>query len=235
VALWAPGSGQNVVEWLLRSHTPTTTERAGGQTPRPESLLGWDGGGIEDGISGSSLTARDGWMGAGDGPQVGLGGSPQTVTTYKPIDMPPPVRIVIDVIGVDAKVVPVGILPSGAMEVPTFGLAGWYKLGAAPGELGPAVVVAHVDSRSGPDVFYRLKELAPGDEVRTVGEDGLVTVFAVQNVEQQRKADLPVHRIWDETPEPTIRLITCGGQFDYSTRHYKDNIIVYGTFLRTGT
>src|SRR5680860_443634 len=173
------------------------------------------------------------WPGPGRGPFVEwLCSSSTTVTTVTAINSTP-----IDVqpaIDVNAKVVSVGLLSSGAMQVPDFGLAGWYEPGPMPGEPGPAVVAAHVDSRSGPDVFYRLRDLQKGDEIRLVGENGVVVVFAVESREQAPKSELPVNRIWNQTDEPVIRLITCGGEFDYSTRHYRDNIIVYGSFLRTG-
>ncbi|MBV9921046.1 MAG: class F sortase, partial [Pseudonocardia sp.] len=35
--------------------------------------------------------------------------------------------------------------------------AGWYAAGVVPGDLGPAVIGGHVDSRSGPGVFFRLR------------------------------------------------------------------------------
>lgn len=139
-----------------------------------------------------------------------------------------PQRIEIPAIGVDAEIVPVGLKDDGAMEVPDFGLAGWYTEGPRPGEEGPSTVVAHVDSRSGPDVFARLRELDPGDEVRVHGDDGTVT-YVVETSESAPKDELPTERIWGWTPEPTLRLLTCDGLFDRSSGHYEDNLIVYLT------
>ena len=138
-----------------------------------------------------------------------------------------PVSIAIPAVGVDARVVPVGLGSDGAMEVPEVDLAGWYQLGPRPGERGPAVIVGHVDSRQGPAVFFRLGQLSQGDRI-VVGRDGGAAVaFAVERVERHAKESLPVGRIWNSTSQPVLRLITCGGSFDRSTGHYRDNVIVY--------
>ncbi len=137
-----------------------------------------------------------------------------------------PTRVEIPAIEVDEALVPVGLLDNGAMQTPDFGLAAWYDLGPRPGEPGPAVVLAHVDSKAGPDVFYRLRELQPGDQV-TVHRKGGSATFAVDSLEQADKDGLPYDRIWPDTTEPVLRLITCGGSFDRSTGNYRDNVIVY--------
>jgi len=155
-----------------------------------------------------------------------------TTTTIYVHPIPQPVRIVIPAIRVDAEVIPVGLLENGDMEVPPFGLAGWYKLGPSPGASGPAVIVAHVDSKKGPDVFYYLKELKPGDEIMVYGEDGDLAVFVVDYKEQELKTELPIDRIWNNTKEPVIRLITCTGEFNRKTGHYLSNLIVYGHLKR---
>jgi sortase (surface protein transpeptidase) len=140
-----------------------------------------------------------------------------------------PVRVVIPAIDVDADLVALGLNDDGSMEVPDFGLAGWYEPGPRPGEPGPAVIAAHVDSVRGPDVFFRLRDLAMGDKVTVEYADGSDTTFVVKNSEQQLKEDLPVERIWNPTDHPVLRLITCGGEFDASARSYLSNLIVYAS------
>jgi sortase (surface protein transpeptidase) len=139
----------------------------------------------------------------------------------------PPVRVVIPSIDVDADLVAVGLNTDLSMEVPEFGEAGWYELGPRPGEPGPAVITAHVDSVDGPDVFHRLTDLAAGDEITVERADGTSSVFVMRRAEQQLKDELPVERIWAETDEPVLRLITCGGEFDETRRSYRSNVIVY--------
>jgi sortase (surface protein transpeptidase) len=101
------------------------------------------------------------------------------------------------------------------------------RAGAAPGDAGPAVIVGHVDSRDGPAVFFRLGELRPGDRIEVGQQGGGGRSFVVERVERQPKEALPAGHIWNRTREPVLRLITCGGSFDRSTGHYRDNIIVF--------
>ena len=144
-----------------------------------------------------------------------------------------PVSIQIPAIGVDARVVPVGLGTGRTMEVPAVDLAGWYEPGPRPGEAGPAVLVGHVDSRRGPAVFYRLGQLHRGDRIVVGQAKGPARSFVVERVERRPKQALPVGRIWNDTRRPVLRLITCGGKFDRATGHYRDNVIVYANLIKT--
>lgn len=144
-----------------------------------------------------------------------------------PAQVARPARIEVPAIDVDADVVPVGLRDDGAMEVPQQGLAGWYRPGPRPGAPGPAVIVAHVDSGSGPDVFVQLHRLRAGDGIAVTDARGTPHRFVVTGIEQVSKDALPIERIWSDDAGATLRLITCGGQFDRDSGHYRDNIIVY--------
>lgn len=140
-----------------------------------------------------------------------------------------PVRITIDAIDVDAPLVSVGLRPDGAMQTPETGLAGWYDPGPRPGEVGAAVITAHVDSTAGPDVFHRLDALRPGDVATVTDAAGAHHRFRVTRTDRVPKERLPVEQIWDEPAHPGLRLITCGGAFDPATGHYRDNVVVWAT------
>jgi sortase (surface protein transpeptidase) len=142
-----------------------------------------------------------------------------------------PVRVVIPAIDVDASLVRLGLRADRSMQVPDFGLAGWYVEGPKPGHPGPAVIAAHVDSWVGPDVFFALRELVAGDRIHVVYDSGDRVTFAVESSAQASKDELPVDSIWPTTNERLLALITCGGEFDRSARHYRDNLIVYATPL----
>jgi sortase (surface protein transpeptidase) len=144
-----------------------------------------------------------------------------------PAEVSEPTRIRIPAIDVDAQIIGVGLQDDGAMETPEFGLAGWYTNGPRPGEAGPSVVVAHVDSNAGPDVFYRLKDLRPGAKIHIERSDGSTGTWIADSSEQTDKDELPVDSIWNSTEQPVLRLVTCGGTFDDSIGHYTDNVIVY--------
>lgn len=138
-----------------------------------------------------------------------------------------PERIEIPAIGVDAVIVDL-LLGSGDPEVPTnFADTGWYTATRDPGEIGPSVIAGHIDSRAGPAVFFRLDELAPGDEIVVHSADGESRTFLVTGAGQYPKTELPREVFAFGDPVPELRLITCGGTFDRSVGHYEDNFVVY--------
>jgi sortase (surface protein transpeptidase) len=171
-----------------------------------------------------------GCQGAGSAPRAEV-----TVTTRaipdERVGTGRPVSIAVPAAGIDARVVPVGLRADRTMEVPGVDLAGWYEPGPRPGRAGPAVIVGHVDSRDGPAVFHRLGELRRGDRIAVGQQGGGRRSFVVERVERAPKEALPTGRIWNHTREPALRLITCGGSFDRSTGHYRDNVIVYATAI----
>ncbi len=142
---------------------------------------------------------------------------------------PGPSTLSIPRIGVRAAIVGVGLKANGAMQTPDPGQVGWYRRGPRPGDPGPAVLVGHLDTRTGPDVFYRLGQLRPGDEILVGRPDGTTTRFLVGRLERHPKTELPTSRIWAKSKRPLLRLITCAGSFDRATRHYRDNLILYAS------
>jgi sortase (surface protein transpeptidase) len=142
----------------------------------------------------------------------------------------PPRRLEIPAIGVSAPVIALGLNSDGTIQTPTvWAETGWYKPGPEPGERGPAVVVGHVDSTSGPAVFYRLRALRPGNVIRIGRSDGSTVRFRVQRIERWPKSEFPTKRVYGPTRGAVLRLVTCAGNFDRSTGHYVDNTIVYAT------
>jgi len=139
-----------------------------------------------------------------------------------------PVRILIPAIGVDAPVVRLGRNPDGTLQVPEdFWSAGWWQGGAVPGSPGPAVVVAHVDSYRGPALFYDLRRLRRGSQVVVLLNDGARVVFTVSLTQSYAKSAFPTATVYGASARPTLRLITCSGSFDWKTRHYRQNLVVY--------
>ena len=139
----------------------------------------------------------------------------------------PPVHIEIPAIGVSAAVIRLGLNRDGTMQVPAdFGVTGWFTGGPAPGETGPAVIAGHIDSRTGPAVFYRLRELRGGDRIEVRRADRTAVHFVVDGVVQYPKQAFPTEVVFGPAPEPLLRLITCGGTFDRSRRSYRDNVVV---------
>jgi len=119
------------------------------------------------------------------------------------------------------------------MQVPSSTtVAGWYTGSPRPGSIGSSIIVGHIDSTSGPGVFYRLTELRSGDDVFVKRADGTTAEFRVTSIQTYLKDQFPTEKVYGPTPDAELRLITCGGAFDSATHHYLSNIVVYATEVR---
>jgi sortase (surface protein transpeptidase) len=157
------------------------------------------------------------------------------VGSWRRLSPSPPVRVEIPAIGVSSSLVRLGLNPDRTMQVPgDFQVAGWFTGGPQPGQLGPAVIAGHVDSRTGPAVFYRLRDLRPGDQIRVVRADRRVVRFEVDSLASYPKRSLPSEAVYGATTAPVLRLITCAGTFDRSSCSYRDNLVVSATRVPDG-
>jgi hypothetical protein len=147
-------------------------------------------------------------------------------TTPAAVAVGNPVEITLPTIGVTASVVPVGVQPgTNEIEVPPLTDVGWYRFGARPGELGSSVLVGHVDGDGRTGVFWRLRDLQPGDPVKVRDATGRTRHFVVSARAEVSKSTLPADLFSRQGPTRLV-LITCGGAFDYATHHYVDNVVV---------
>jgi hypothetical protein len=139
----------------------------------------------------------------------------------------PPVTLTIPSIGVQTSLIRLGLAADGTLQVPqSTAVAGWYTGSPRPGAVGSAVIAGHIDSRTGPGVFFRLSLLRPGDRVYVRRADGTLAVFLVTAVRQFPKDTFPTSAVYGPTPDPEVRLITCGGTFDPQLGSYLSNTIV---------
>jgi LPXTG-site transpeptidase (sortase) family protein len=142
----------------------------------------------------------------------------------------PPVTLTIPSIGVQTSLIHLGLTADGTLQVPqSTAVAGWYTGSPRPGAVGSAVIAGHIDSRTGPGVFFRLSSLRAGDRVYVRRADGTLAVFRVTAVRQFPKDSFPTSAVYGPAPDPEVRLITCGGTFDPQTGSYLSNTIVYAT------
>ena len=191
-------------------------------------------------VLGVALTRRD-----SPPPPVAAASTSSTPTTQPPTNTAPaaglvlpasrPVSITIPAIDVKASVMRLGRAADNTLEVPPPGRhyddAGWYRYSPTPGELGPSVIVGHVDSaKNGPSVFWRLGTLRKNDRVKVTRTDGSVATFEVDEVRLFRKKAFPTKLVYGNTDHAALRLITCGGPFD-GAGHYRDNVVVLASLI----
>ena len=149
-----------------------------------------------------------------------------------------PRELTIPSIEVQSALVSLGVDGNGTLQPPAdFQVAGWYAEGPAPGDAGgpPAVIAGHVDSITGPAVFYRLRELKVGDDVQIQGVDGTTRHFTVYRLAEYAKSNFPATQVYAPSDKAEIRLITCTGQFDHEQGSYLDNFVAYAALTRDGS
>jgi sortase (surface protein transpeptidase) len=172
---------------------------------------------------------------AGSGEAAGAAPLPVVGAAVASKDTAVPVRVQAPSVGIDSTLARLGTDADGALMPPAdFDRAGWFAAGPAPGEIGPAVIAGHVDSHTGPAVFFRLAELAVGDPVVVRRADGTTATFTVTAVDRYAKSRFPTADVYGPTPDPQLRLITCGGEFDRQRHSYSDNVVVSARLARSG-
>ncbi|WP_030451450.1 class F sortase [Herbidospora cretacea] len=140
-----------------------------------------------------------------------------------------PERVDIPALQMKAPLIKLGLTGDGEVELPPYEkpkIAGWYEGSSVPGDKGAAVIIGHVDTKTAPAVFYRLRELKKGAVVKVVRSDGKTVSYKVDAIEQIPKESFPAEKVY---LGEGLRLITCGGQFDWDAHEYKDNVIVYAS------
>lgn len=145
-----------------------------------------------------------------------------------------PVRIVVPSLDIEANVESVGLTNDGTMELPSDDkLTAWYENGALPGENGNSVIAGHVDNKTGPAVFFRLKEIEPGGEVIVYGKNGEELTFVVQDKKAYPYDDAPLPSIFGFSQEKKLNLITCTGTFDRKKKTHLERLVVSAKLKET--
>lgn len=143
-----------------------------------------------------------------------------------------PVRLEIPAIGVDAPVEHVGRLPNEQIDVPKLPMdVAWFNESALPGQTGrTSIIVGHLDSPTGPAVFWDLRKLVPGDELIVTYSDGARHVFTVEDKERYATDQLPRDKLLGRTPRRMLNLITCDGAWDRGVASYAQRLAVYTSY-----
>ena len=139
-----------------------------------------------------------------------------------------PTRVSVPSVNIDMAVESAGLDAAGSMALAANpDTASWYRFGPAPGAVGATVIAAHVDSlRYGLGPFARLADVPAGTEIVVADAAGIDHRYAVESVQSTTKTEVPWPTIFDRTGAPRLTLVTCGGEFNYTTRQYQSNVIV---------
>lgn len=157
----------------------------------------------------------------------GTGGSGSAPLSLAPAT---PTRVSLPSIDATSSLIPLGLQADGELAVPPLSnpmQASWYDKSPTPGSVGPAVILGHVNGDGKPGIFADLGRLQAGDQVLVDRADGQTAVFTVSHVDTVPKANFPSNDVYGDTPDPQLRLITCGGVLDRAAHNYLSNIIVY--------
>jgi sortase (surface protein transpeptidase) len=166
----------------------------------------------------------------GSSGQAASAPAPTSVSVTKPYDKLRPTEVRIPRIGADSSLLAVAVDHTGQIAVPSVQQpmqAAWYRLSPVPGDVGPAIILGHVDGNHQPGIFAKLKDLNAGDEIFVTRSDGQNLKFVVDHKTQVPKDQFPSDAVYGNTDKPQLRLITCGGVFDHAVHSYEDNIVVY--------
>ncbi|MFF2911856.1 class F sortase [Paenibacillus sp. NPDC057934] len=138
-----------------------------------------------------------------------------------------PTQLSIPAIEVTAEIEPVAVLPSGQMGVPeSTDLVGISYPGVRPGSKGNVVLDGHVDSYTGPAVFFKLKKLKPGDSI-IVSDNVHKLTYTVESVEIYPTEQAPLERIFGDTTEHRLTLITCTGKYSRKKKEHEKRLVVF--------
>ncbi len=145
-----------------------------------------------------------------------------------------PKRLIIQKIGVTAKVESVGLDAEEKMDIPkNVQNVAWYNLGVKPGELGNAVIDGHYDTATGaPAVFYSITKLKSGDILKVTDENDKEYIFSITRTQTYDFDKIPISEIFGPSAIARLNLITCGGVWDKKNKNYLKRIVVYSEIAK---
>jgi Sortase domain len=156
---------------------------------------------------------------------------PATLATAPPAARP--TWLSIPSLAIRTRLIHLGVNRDGTLQVPSSTtVAGWYTGSPRPGTIGSAIIAGHVDSRTGPGIFFWLRALHRGDRIYVGRADGTMAVFTVTKIRKFAKDEFPTAAVYGPVPDAELRLITCGGIFDRSHGSYLSNVVVFARLAR---
>ncbi|WP_152626612.1 class F sortase [Streptacidiphilus carbonis] len=163
-------------------------------------------------------------------PRSSASAAPASRAAHAPLARSTPIQLLMPSVGLTAPLLGLGMDSKGQPELPPFSqprTAGWLRDSATPGEAGTSVLVGHVDTRTGPAVFWNLSAVKPGAPVEVARLDGSTAEFTVDRVQSYPKASFPSAQVYAPAKDAQLRIITCGGGFDRKRAEYTGNVVLF--------
>lgn len=138
-----------------------------------------------------------------------------------------PIRLVIPVINVSARIQQVGVTSKGEMDVPSVVTdAGWFRFGSRPGEVGSAVIAGHLDGQNGEaGVFSNLNKLKKGDKIFIKDDKDNSITFVVR--ESRIYSVGYAEEVFSDNSGRHLNLVTCDGVWDEGKKSYSKRLVVF--------
>ncbi|MBW4061739.1 class F sortase [Candidatus Saccharibacteria bacterium] len=135
-------------------------------------------------------------------------------------------RLAIPELGINAPIVGLGLV-NGALDTPkTLWQVGHYNASSAAGSLGTAILVGHSGAPGQRGVFEHLDKLQPGDTLSYTYSDGRKFTYQVLTSSAYPVNQTTADKLFHQTANPTLNLISCYGHWDTRARDYDQRWIV---------
>ncbi|HVB77346.1 MAG TPA: class F sortase [Candidatus Nitrosotalea sp.] len=169
-----------------------------------------------------------------DSPTLALttGPGPQSVPRLRTVPTtPPPLRLLIPSLHINAAVQALGVDSAGVLMTPAdIWNVGWYRGGPPPGAAGDAVIDGHVGLPGSPLVFSHLATISLGAHVIAILADGSQRLFSVTSMGVWA-ADSHPPNLFADGGSARLSLITCTGRYDAQSQTYADRLIVQADYV----
>ncbi len=136
----------------------------------------------------------------------------------------------IDKLGINARVLPMSVTNSGAIQAPrNIFDAGWYSGSVKPGEIGAMFIDGHASGPTHEGLFAYLDTLAQGDQLQIEKGDGTQLIYQVVHIETVPLAELDMKKAllpYGNTLRG-LNLMTCTGKWLADQQTFDHRVLVY--------